>query len=178
MNPFFCSIAIAVVTLILAAPVSLADGVDEADRPVLPLFELPTLTNSSATTIGSEDLSGKVVYIDFWASWCGPCRLSLPALDALYRELKDQGFEALAISVDVVEEDALDFFERYPISYPAVIDKSGDVAKRFAVNGMPSGYLVDRDGRVVSVHVGFRRGDEAALREEILGVLATPPSKH
>jgi thiol-disulfide isomerase/thioredoxin len=112
-----------------------------------------------------------VVYLDFWASWCGPCRLSLPALDAIYQELQDQGLVVAAITVDAVEEDALDFLERYPVSYPIAFDNSGDVPTAFAVNGMPSGYLIDRSGNVRAVHVGFKRGDEVALRDEIIAML-------
>ena len=77
-----------------------------------------------------------------------------------------------AVSVDVVEDDALDFLKRYPVSYPVAIDKTGAVPRSYSVNGMPSGYLIDKAGRVRSVHVGFKKGDEAALREEIKALLA------
>ena len=129
----------------------------------------PTLDGS---TLSAAALDGQPVILTFWASWCGPCRLSLPALDTLYREFGDQGFAVTAVSVDVVEEDALDFLERYPVSYPVAIDKTGAVPRSYSVNGMPSGYLIDKAGRVRSVHVGFKKGDEAALREEIKALLA------
>ena len=78
----------------------------------------------------------------------------------------------LAISIDVVEEDAWDFLERYPVNYPVVIDKEGDVARSFAVDGMPSGYLLDGQGRVREIHIGFQRGDERQLAESIKELLA------
>ena len=135
-----------------------------------PDFALPVIANGDGS-LAMEDLEGSVVYLDFWASWCGPCRLSLPALDAIYQELQDQGLVVAAITVDAVEEDALDFLERYPVSYPIAFDNSGDVPTAFAVNGMPSGYLIDRSGNVRAVHVGFKRGDEVALRDEIIAML-------
>lgn len=135
-----------------------------------PDFTLPVIANGDGS-LAMEDFEGSVVYLDFWASWCGPCRLSLPALDAIYQELQDQGLVVAAITVDAVEEDALDFLERYPVSYPIAFDNSGDVPTAFAVNGMPSGYLIDRSGNVRAVHVGFKRGDEVALRDEIIAML-------
>ena len=135
-----------------------------------PDFTLPVIANGDGSLV-MEDLEGSVVYLDFWASWCGPCRLSLPALDAIYQELQDQGLVVAAITVDAVEEDALDFLKRYNVSYPIAFDNSGDVPTAFAVNGMPSGYLIDRSGNVRAVHVGFKRGDEVALRDEIIAML-------
>ncbi|MAV72762.1 MAG: thioredoxin [Halieaceae bacterium MED-G27] len=135
-----------------------------------PDFVLPVIANGKGA-LAMDDLEGSVVYLDFWASWCGPCRLSLPALDTIYQELKDQGLIVAAITVDAVEEDALDFLQRYPVSYPIAFDSSGDVPSAFAVNGMPSGYLIDRSGNVRALHVGFKRGDEVALRDEIIAML-------
>ena len=141
------------------------------DFPDAPDFDLPIIANAEGQ-LSLESLRGSVTYLDFWASWCGPCRLSLPALDALYQELAPEGLKVVAVSVDVVEEDALDFLKRYAVSYPVVIDTEGEAPKTYDVGGMPSGYLIDRDGRVRSVHVGFKRGDEVELREEIKALLA------
>lgn len=131
-----------------------------------PAFALPAIQNYDGT-LSLESLRGKVVYLDFWASWCGPCRISLPALNALQLELGQDKFQVIAVSVDVVEEDALDFLERYKVEYPVVIDTEGDVPKSYAVEGMPSGYLIDQSGMVRSVHVGFKRGDEAKIKVEV-----------
>ena len=110
--------------------------------------------------------------INFWASWCGPCRLSLPALNQLKDQFKDRPVQFLAVSIDVVEEDAWDFLSRYSVDYPVVIDTDGDIARLFEVNGMPSGFLVDADGKVREVHVGYKRGDELKLAESIKKILA------
>ncbi len=146
-------------------------GTALAEHPQAPDFSLPAIANATGD-ISLAQYRGAVTYVDFWASWCGPCRLSLPALDTLYQELASEGLKVIAISVDVVEEDAQDFLQRYRVTYPVAIDTTGDIARAFSVNGMPSGYLLDKAGRVRAVHVGFKRGDELKLREEISSLLA------
>jgi len=135
-----------------------------------PGFVLPAIQNATGN-IDFTTYEGKVVYVDFWASWCGPCRLSLPAIDKIYQEFNPLGFEVIAVSVDVVAEDSLDFLKRYSVAYPVVIDSGGDVARAYAVNGMPSGYLIDQTGLIRSVHIGFSKGDEMPLRSEVLALL-------
>jgi len=117
-------------------------------------------------------LRGKVVYIDFWASWCGPCRISLPALDDIYRELNADGFEMLAINVDEIEQDALDFLEKIPVSYPVVWDPTGDTPSRYQILGMPTAFLVDRNGVVREIHTGFRKSDAKKIRASIMELLS------
>ena len=141
------------------------------DEPLpQPAWELPLIANGEGTVTDSTYL-GRVTYVDFWASWCGPCRLSLPALNRLSKEFDVADFSVVAISVDYVDEDALDFLKRYPVDYPVAIDKTGNSGRDFAVAGMPSGYLIGRDGLIREVHVGFRKGDEALLREQIQALI-------
>ena len=142
------------------------------DEPLpQPAWELPLIANGEGVVTDSTYL-GRVTYVDFWASWCGPCRLSLPALNRLSKEFDAADFGVVAISVDYVDEDALDFLKRYPVDYPVAIDKTGNSGRDFAVAGMPSGYLISRDGLIRKVHVGFRKGDEALLREQIQALIA------
>ena len=136
-----------------------------------PDWTLPAIENAEGT-LSMSDFRGKVTYVDFWASWCGPCRLSLPALNSLNTQFSDDPVQFLAISIDVVEEDAWDFLKRYSVDYPVVIDTEGDIARMFAVDGMPSGYLLDAEGRVREIHIGFKRGDELKLAESIKKMLA------
>ncbi len=136
---------------------------------------LPVLAGADQASLDLATLRGRVVYVDFWASWCGPCRLSFPRLQALRDELGPRGFEVVAVSVDESEEDARSFLEQVPVSYPVVRDGSGETPARFGVLGMPSGYLLDRDGVVRAVHQGFRRGDEQRLRAEVLALLEERP---
>ena len=163
-------------TLLLAATsaASVAGNPSSVVQPhgvLAPDFALPAISNETGILALSE-LRGKVTYVDFWASWCGPCRLSLPAIDGIYQDLKTQGFIAIAVSVDVVDDDALDFLKRYTVSYPVVIDTEGTVPKDYAVQGIPSGYLIDRGGMIREVHAGFKKGDELKLRASIEALLA------
>jgi len=154
---------------VMLAPTALAERGSHItlDEPLAqPAWELPLIANGEGTVTDSTYL-GRVTYLDFWASWCGPCRLSLPALNRLSKEFDDADFGVVAISVDYVDEDALDFLKRYPVDYPVAIDKTGNSGRDFAVAGMPSGYLIGRDGLIREVHVGFRKGDEAILKDKI-----------
>ena len=159
---------------VLLAPIALAERGSHItlDEPLpQPTWELPLIANGEGTVTDSTYL-GRVTYVDFWASWCGPCRLSLPALNRLSKEFDTADFGVVAISVDYVDEDALDFLKRYPVDYPVAIDKTGNSGRDFAVAGMPSGYLIGRDGLIREVHVGFRKGDEAFLREQIQALIS------
>ena len=159
---------------VLLAPIALAERGSHItlDEPLpQPAWELPLIANGEGTVTDSTYL-GRVTYVDFWASWCGPCRLSLPALNRLSKDFDTADFGVVAISVDYVDEDALDFLKRYPVDYPVAIDKTGNTGRDFAVAGMPSGYLIGRDGLIREVHVGFRKGDEAFLRQQIQALIS------
>jgi thiol-disulfide isomerase/thioredoxin len=158
--------------LTLGAHAAGKDNVVSVNPPVpAPDWTLPAIQNAEGD-LSMSDFRGKITYLDFWASWCGPCRLSLPALNSLNEAFSDEPVQFLAISIDVVEEDAWDFLARYAVDYPVVIDTEGDIARLFAVDGMPSGYLLDAEGRVREIHIGFKRGDELKLAESIKKMLA------
>ena len=116
-------------------------------------------------------LRGNVVYVDFWASWCVPCRQSMPALDSLYRKYQAQGLRVVGVNKDVAKADAERFLQRVPVSFPLVADPNDAVARAFDVQAMPSGYLVDRKGVVRHVHRGFTAGTAATLNSEIESLL-------
>lgn len=116
---------------------------------------------------------GEVVYVDFWASWCVPCRESMPALDRLFRKYHDRGFRVVGVNKDVATDDALRFLKRVNVSFPLVADRDDAVAKAFDVRAMPSGYLVDREGVVRYVHLGFTTDTAIQLRTEIESLLGS-----
>lgn len=124
--------------------------------------------------VALKSLRGSVVYVDFWASWCIPCRLSMPALDELYRKYGTQGFRVVGVNKDVAGEDADRFLKRVNVSFMLVADKNDAVAKAFDVQAMPSGYLVDRKGVVRYVHRGFTDATYTELKREIESLLKDP----
>jgi thiol-disulfide isomerase/thioredoxin len=149
---------------------SLAHSAPLASGQPAPAVDLPGIpTDGSRISLAS--LRGKVVYLDFWASWCGPCRVSLPEMNTLRGELVEQGFEVLAINVDEAEEDALLFLEEFPVDYPVLWDPSGDTSQIFGILGMPTAFIIDRSGVVRDVHQGFRKGDMKKIRTQVLQLL-------
>ena len=144
-----------------------------ASGQLAPAIDLPLLSTSQDTPgrTSLAQLHGKVVYLDFWASWCGPCRMSFPQLEQLRQDLSPRGFEVLAVNVDEFEADALTFLEEIPVSYPVVRDGEAVTPRAYGILGMPTGYLIDREGVVRLVHQGFRKHDGAKLRAEIIQLL-------
>ena len=142
-------------------------GVDEGD--MAPDFTLPVLGADAAMSL--SETQGKVLYIDFWASWCAPCRVAVPRIVALQEELGGEAFEVIGINIDEQVDDALDFAERFAMNYVNVIDPDGDTAESWDLLAVPMSYVVDPEGRVTLVHAGFRRGDMEPIRAHILELL-------
>jgi thiol-disulfide isomerase/thioredoxin len=143
-----------------------ADGV--AVGQAAPPVRLPQL--SGAGEFSLDSLRGKVVYVDFWASWCGPCRISFPILNQLRAELGAAGFEVLAVNLDEVESDAAKFLAEVPADFIIVRDAQGVTPKTYGLLGMPTGYLIDKQGIVREIHQGFRKSDGAPLRASIVAL--------
>jgi len=141
----------------MPAPALTLAALDEGGRPV-------TLAQ----------LKGSVVYVDFWASWCVPCRLSMPTLDDLYRRNKSRGFAVVGVNKDATAAEARRFAARVPVTFALVQDGGDAAARGFDVKAMPSGYLVDRKGVVRHVHRGFTSETAAALAREIDSLLQEP----
>ena len=118
------------------------------------------------------NLAGKVVLLDFWASWCGPCKKSFPELDKLYGAYKDRGFVILGVSVDEKATDMRSFLDSHPVGFPVARDRDQALVSIFEIESMPTSFLIDRTGKVRSVHNGFR-GDKTVslLSEEIESLL-------
>ena len=150
-----------IVTLLLPLPAFA--GVESGESA--PAFEGPALKESG--TLRLADFRGKVVYLDFWASWCGPCRISLPMLEELRREYQAKGFEVIAVNVDENPQDALDFLKKYPVTYPVVRDPQQAIARLYNVPAMPSSFLIGRDGVVRAVKLGFNKNDMPLLKEQV-----------
>ena len=153
-----------------------------AFSPCAPALEaggaLPELTvarlDDPAQPVALSGLRGSVVYVDFWASWCVPCRLSMPALDALYQKNRARGFAVVGVNKDVAAADARRFLAKVPVTFTLVSDGQDAAARAFDVKAMPSGYLIDRKGIVRTVHRGFTTETAEALAREIDALLREP----
>jgi cytochrome c biogenesis protein CcmG, thiol:disulfide interchange protein DsbE len=161
-------------TLVFAAWLAASLPVDAVDvGQAVPALTLPGLDGAAAVRL--ESLKGRVVYVDFWASWCVPCRVSMPALEALWSRQRERGFTVLGVNKDVAPEDARRFLERVKVGFPLVADASDAAVKAFAVKAMPSGYLVDRAGKVRFIHRGFTNETGAELARQVEDLLKESP---
>jgi len=144
----------------------------EAGMPA-PSLSMQALDEGGAA-VATSSLKGSVVYVDFWASWCVPCRLSMPTLDELYKKNRSRGFAVVGVNKDATPADAKRFLARVPVSFALVRDGADEAARGFDVKAMPSGYLIDRKGVVRVVHRGFTAETGAALEKEIDSLLKEP----
>jgi thiol-disulfide isomerase/thioredoxin len=113
------------------------------------------------------DLKGDVVMINFWASWCGPCRQEMPLLAQLQAKYEPLGFRLLGVNVEPDSQAALAWLKGTPVTFPILFDTANEVAGRFGVEGMPSTVFVDRVGNVRYVHQGYKPGDESKYADMI-----------
>jgi len=135
-----------------------------------PDFTLPDiLEGKPAITLST--LRGKTVYVDFWASWCAPCLRSMPLINELYAQYKDRGFEVIAINVDDPIEDGREFLLETPLDYLIAADTDNEVLEQYGVRGMPTSFLIDSEGIVRMVHVGFRENDIQVIEAAVTPLL-------
>jgi thiol-disulfide isomerase/thioredoxin len=134
-----------------------------ADPPPAARFELPTRTG----TVALDGLRSKVVLVDFWASWCAPCRQSFPWLSAMSERYGADGLVVVAIDLDKDRELAQAFLREFSPPFVVAFDPAGKTAEAFDVRAMPSSYLVSRTGRLVYSHRGFDRRDADAIEKRI-----------
>ena len=127
----------------------------------------PGRAHENLATLDLEAYLGKVVYLDFWASWCAPCRESFPFMDELERDLGGRGLVVIAINVDTERRLADQFLSDTPVRFRVVYDPSGKLAEEWRLEGMPTTVLIGRDGRPRSQRVGFRRADAKPVREAV-----------
>jgi thiol-disulfide isomerase/thioredoxin len=118
-----------------------------------------------------QDFRGRVVYLDFWASWCAPCRQSFPWMEAMKNAYQSRGLTVLAVNLDQNRGDADRFLAQFHPSFDVRFDPQGKVAEHFKVQGMPTGLVVDRHGVVRFTHIGFKPVDETVYENQLLEVL-------
>jgi len=132
-----------------------------------PDFELDGLNGK----VKLSEYKGKVVYLDFWASWCGPCKKSFPWMNDVHARLKKKGFRIIAVNLDTKRADADKFLSQLTPNFDIAFDPPGEVAGLYELQGMPSAYLIGRDGKLHGTHMGFRDKDIPLLEREIESLL-------
>ena len=142
--------------------------------PLLMIFALAATrgqaANPVAPTIDLAAYKGRVVVVDFWASWCTPCRRSIPWLNQMRAKYGDRGLVVIGINVDKDGADAARFLREVPIDFDVVYDPAGALAARYGVEGMPSTYVYSRDGKLAARHLGFQNAKRPEY-EALLGRL-------
>ena len=118
-----------------------------------------------------SESKAKLVYLDFWASWCGPCKQSFPWMNSMQEKYAAKGLEVVAVNLDANSADAQAFLKTIPASFKVLFDGNGSTPRQYGVKGMPTSYLIDGYGNILMQHMGFNDKDKAALEEKIKQVL-------
>jgi len=123
--------------------------------------------NIDGTVQSLSDYKGKLVYLDFWASWCTPCRKSFSWMNVMKNKYKEKGFEIIAVNLDKDKTLVAKFLSKYPAHFNVAYDDSGDTAEKFNVKAMPTSFLIDRNGNIVMSHAGYREKDKTKIEKLI-----------
>lgn len=158
-------------TVSAAASLALAHSIAHAAGEQAPGFTLRDINNKE---VSLSDYKGKVVLVNFWATWCGPCKVEMPHLDKMDAEFESQGFEVLSISTDDARaaSQVKPFIKKNGYQFTVLLDKTTSVVSKYnPAKTLPYTAIVDREGRIAHVHMGYNAGDEVKMREEIVGLL-------
>jgi thiol-disulfide isomerase/thioredoxin len=161
--------------LYAATPVGAAEAVMIPRRPVFLLLACACLAAMPCSADSSLDLTGlrgRVVYLDFWASWCAPCREAFPWMRVMQSTYEPQGLAVIAVNLDHNRADAEQFLKTFQPNFNVQFDPRGVIAEQFNVAGMPTSLLIDRHGVLRYTHIGFRAVDRQTRTQEIQQLLA------
>ena len=137
---------------------------DAAAAKAAPNFTLKSLTGKN---LKLSEMTGNVVLLNFWASWCGPCREEMPLLNALHNKYEPLGFTVLGVNVEEDVKNARGFLKDFPVDFPILLDSDNKVSKQYKVIAMPTTVVIDRDGNVRYLHKGYKSGDEDKYRKMV-----------
>jgi peroxiredoxin len=126
-----------------------------------------TLKSLEGSNLRLEEYRGQVVLLNFWASWCGPCRQEMPLLDRLHHRYEDTGFAVLGVNVEGETAPAQDIVDKTSVTFPILIDDGQKVSQMYNLQAMPSTVVIDRDGVVRYIHLGYKPGDETKYVEVV-----------
>jgi peroxiredoxin len=130
-----------------------------------------TLSARSGRDVSLTQYHGQVVMINFWASWCGPCRQEMPLLESIYKKYNKLGFTLLGVNVEPDSKAADDWLQATPVTFPILYDKESKVSKLYEVAGMPSTVIIDRSGKLRVLHRGYKPGDENEYLDSIRSLI-------
>ena len=136
-----------------------------------PDFIFQTLTDVDGKSVSLKQYQGKVIYLDFWASWCKPCLKSMPQLNKLRSELMTLGFEVVAVNLDNDPENGKIFLAEHPVDYPVVYTSSTDIYKLYQIKVLPTSFIIDKKGILRYAHLGFKDKDIIEIRKQIMLLL-------
>lgn len=143
--------------------------VQQAQLAPMTQVSLPDVYGGS---LSLADFKGKVVLVDFWASWCGPCRQSFPWMNKLQKTYQAEGLEVVAINLDQDVELAKEFLQEVPAQFTVLLDTDAQLPGEYGVMGMPSSYLIDRSGKIRAQHIGFHSDRVKGYEDTIKALLA------
>ena len=165
MKTFFLkTLSLKSVAIALLACLTAAGATAETLSGPAPDF---TLASNQGKNIRLAELRGNVVMVNFWASWCGPCRQEMPLLEELYQRYERAGFTILGVNAEPDPADAAKILKDIPVSFPVLYDTESQVSQLYKVEAMPSTILIDRSGQMRYLHLGYKPGYEDSYREQI-----------
>ncbi|HYL72040.1 MAG TPA: TlpA disulfide reductase family protein [Candidatus Dormibacteraeota bacterium] len=126
-----------------------------------------SLDSRAGSQVSLAQYKGQVVMINFWASWCGPCRQEMPLLESIYKKYSKMGFTMIGVNVEPDSNAANEWLKQTPVSFPILYDKDSKVSKLYDVSGMPSTVIIDRSGKLRMLHRGYKPGDENEYLDSI-----------
>jgi thiol-disulfide isomerase/thioredoxin len=156
LSKILCALAVATLATVPTLAVAPA-------KPA-PQFKLASLAGKQ---VGLDQYKGQVVMINFWASWCVPCRQEMPILEKLHTKYKPMGFSMVGVNVEPDSNLAINWLKTTPVTFPILFDTKSEVSKLYAVAGMPSTVIIDRKGNLRWLHRGYKPGDENKYLDQI-----------
>ena len=133
------------------------------------------LHDLNGKSVQLDDFKGKAIWLDFWASWCLPCRASFPWMNEMQKKYQSRGLKIIAVNLDKDRTEVNRFLDHYPANFTILLDPAGSSARQYKVRGMPSSYMINRQGQVIKQHLGFRKADTAKLEADIQQLLNSKP---
>ena len=172
--------AITIITIAVLAGTALSAAGLDAQREAAGLTALrePTkivdfqLQNVQGENVSLSSFEGKVVVLNFWASWCGPCRSEIPSMQALYEELEPEGFEIVAVNLQEPLSTVAAFVKEYRMSFTVLLDSSGEIGGTYGASSIPTTYVIDRNGFAVSGIIGSIQWDTPQMKTYLSALLA------